>query len=136
MNMAQRLAATERVVARFRHHGFSWRERRTCIHLARAQMRAMGHRPPVIPDFRSALGARKALQKTGHADLAALLDTMLPRIAPLEMMLGDLALVPGEDGLDALGVSAGSALLMYHADADGLVPVKGALLDIKAAWRL
>lgn len=135
MNLAERLAATENVVARFRHHPFSWRDRRTCIHLARAQMRAMGHKPPAIPDFRSAIGARTALRKTGHSDLASLLDTMLPRIAPLEMIVGDLALVPGEIGLEALGVNAGGTLLMYHGEADGLVPVKDAIGSIIAAWR-
>jgi len=135
-NLAERVARTEKVVARFRGHAFSWSNRRTCIHLARAQMRALGHRPPALPDMRSALTARRALKAKGFDDLEALMDSLLPRIAPLEMLPGDLALVPGEGGLDALAISAGSTLLMYHQAADGLVPVKEAIGAVKAAWRV
>lgn len=136
MTLAQRAAATSQVAARFRARPFDWATGGTCIHLARAQMRAMGHRPPPIPPFRSTLGARRALAATGYADLAALLDSMLPRIAPASMWVGDLALVPGGHGFDALAVSAGSALLMYHDAQEGLCVVKQAEPQISAAWRL
>ena len=61
---------------------------------------------------------------------------MLPRIAPAAMWPGDLALVPGEPPFDAIAVSAGGALLMYHQDAEGLANVKDALPQVTAAWRL
>lgn len=100
-------------------------------------MRALGHKPPPLPDFRSAIGARTALRKTGHASLEALLDAMLPRIAPAAMLVGDLALVPGEPPFDAaLGVWAGDTLLMYHEEADALANVKDAMPQIVAAWRV
>lgn len=134
-NLAERVAATEKVVARFRSRPFDWSKRATCIHLARAQMRAMGHRPPSIPDFRSAIGARGALKKAGHETIEQLLDSLLPRIAPAEMLVGDLCIVPGE-GFAAIGISSGDTLLMYHQDADGLANVKGASPHIIAAWRL
>lgn len=137
MNLAERAAATEKVVARFRDRAFDWSDRATCIHLARAQMRALGHRPPAIPDFRSALGARKALERSGHASLEALLDSMLPRIAPLAAWVGDLMLVPGEEPFgEALAISAGGALLMYHAEAQGLANVVDVMPQVRAAWRL
>lgn len=137
MNLVARAEATEKVVARFRNRPFDWSERATCIHLARAQMRALGHRPPAIPDFRSALGARKALERTGCASLQALLDSMLPRIAPLSAWVGDLMLVPGKEPFgEALAISAGGALLMYHAEADGVANVIDAMSHVRAAWRL
>lgn len=137
MTLKQRVDATDRVIARFRSAPFSWKDRRTCLHLARAQMRALGHRPPAIPDLRSALTAQRVLKARGFDDLAAVIDSLgLPRVAPLAMWPGDLALVPGEGGIDALGVSAGGTLLMYHADADGLVAVKEAVGAVTAAWRL
>lgn len=136
MTLAERASATAQVAARFRGRPFNWATGGTCIHLARAQMRAMGHRPPPIPRFRSALGARRALAATGYANLAALLDSMLPRIAPASMWVGDLALVPGNDGFDALAVSAGSALLMYHVTTIGLANVIEADNNTCAAWRL
>ncbi len=96
----------------------------------------MGHKPPPIPDFRSARGGLTALRATGHDTLEALLDSMFPRIAPAAMLVGDLALVPGDAPFNALAVSAGGALLMYHPDADGLANVKEAFGDVIAAWRL
>jgi hypothetical protein len=136
LNLAERVAATEKVVARFRGKPFDWRTGVTCVHLARAQMRALGHRPPTMPRFRSALAAHRALKAAGFDTLEALLDSMLPRIAPAAMWPGDLALVPGEPPFDAIAVSAGGALLMYHQDAEGLANVKDALPQVTAAWRL
>ena len=77
-----------------------------------------------------------ALKKTGHDSLESLLDAMLPRIAPLAMVVGDLALVPGAGPFDALAISAGGTLLMYHEQAEGLANVKDALPQVKAAWRV
>lgn len=135
-DLARRAAETQKVVDRFRAKPFDWQNRATCIHLARAQMRALGHRPPGIPDFRSPRGALTALKKTGHESLEELLDSLLPRIAPLEMIIGDLALVPGEPPFDALAISAGGTLLMYHQEAEGLANVKDALPRVRAAWRV
>lgn len=90
LDLAQRVEATEKVVARFRGRAFDWRGRQTCIHLARAQARALGHRPPSIPDFRSSRGAKTALKATGHATLEALLDSLFPRIAPAAMWVNTL----------------------------------------------
>lgn len=134
MNLAERAERTEAVVARFRDRPFSWTGRRTCIHLARAQMRAMGHRPPKLPDMRSALSARRALAATGHADLKSLLDSMLVRIAPDDMWIGDLALLDGEPPFDALVIGAGSMVFGYHQHAIGIAPIDEAV--IRYAWRL
>lgn len=137
MRLDQRAAATAKVVGRFRARPFGWSNGGTCIHLARAQMRALGHRPPTIPRFRSAVGARRALVASGFADMTALFDSMLPRIAPAAMWVGDIALLPGEDGFDCAAVWDGSAaLLMYHAGADALANVYDAIPHVTAAWRL
>ncbi|MBM3927309.1 MAG: hypothetical protein FJ335_02465 [Sphingomonadales bacterium] len=137
MRLDQRVAATERAVARFRGKPFCWRNRRTCIHVARAQARALKHRPPAIPDFRSPVGARRALRDAGFETMEALLDGLFPRIPPAAMWVGDLALVPGSDGFDAIAVAAGNGtLLMYHEGAEGLANVKDAIPHVIAAWRL
>ena len=136
MNLHERVIATDKVVAKFRARPFDWSKRATCIHLARAQARALGHRPPSIPDIRSAIGARRALAQLGHETLSGLLDAMFPRIAPASALPGDLVVVPGEEGFESIGIAAGGAILMYHADADGLVPVKEALGSVTGAWRL
>jgi hypothetical protein len=137
MTIADRAERTTEVVAKFRKRPFDWKKRATCIHLARAQARAMGYRPPAIPDFRSAIGARRALKSAGHESLETLLDSLFERIAPAEMWVGDLALVPGEGGLDAIAINAGNGtLLMYHEGGEGLCNVKQALPHVIAAWRL
>ncbi len=117
LDLAARVAATDKVVARFRNAPFSWDRRRTCIHLARAQARALGHRPPLIPDFRSAIGAKTALKAQGCATLEQLLDKLFPRIAPLAAWVGDLVIMAGGDGgFDGIGIVAGGKIIGYHED--------------------
>jgi hypothetical protein len=140
LNLAQRVTATDKVVARFRNRPFDWATRRTCIHLARAQARALGHRPPAIPDFRSPRGAKTALNALGHETLEQLLDSLFPRIAPLAAWVGDLVIMAGGDGdFDGIGIVAGGKIIGYHEDhlADGLVNVVPVGLDpYVGAWRL
>jgi hypothetical protein len=134
IDLVARAAATAPVADKYRLRPFDWAKRATCIHLARDQLVAMGHAPPPIPVFRSALGARRALHKAGFADVAALLDSLLPRIPPASMVVGDLALMAGEGGLDGIVVSAGGKVMGWHeSDPSGLMNLIG--IDYLAAWR-
>ncbi len=138
LNLEERRVRTEAVVARFRARPLDWRRASTCLHLARAQLRAMDHRPPSIPDFRSARGALTALRKAGFADLVALLDSIVPRIAAAEMLVGDLAALDGTPPFHSIVVHAGMGkVLGYHADHSdrgivNIVPVAPPAW----AWRL
>ena len=135
--LERRRVATEKTLAKYRDTAFDWAAGRTCIHLAKFQARAMGHRLPSVPRFRSALGAKKALAAMGAENVIGLLDTLLPRIAPAEMLLGDLAAVAGEGGLDAVMVCAGPMkLLGWREDADAMVVLDVPLGEVSAAWRL
>lgn len=138
MILEQRRVATETVMARFRERPFSWTGRRTCIHLARAQMRAMGHTPPPIPDLRSERSAVTALKARGFDTLEALLDSLLPRIAPAAMWLGDLALMKGEGGpFDAVVVNVGGKVIGYAEGHTGLRVIEPVGdQPFVAAWRL
>ena len=139
VDLEVRRVATEAVVARFRNRPFSWTGRRTCVHLARAQMRALGHRPPAVPDLRSAVSAARALKAAGHGGLTDLLDSLAPRIAPASMLIGDLALMEGDALFDAIVVSAGGKVIGYHGDAlhRGLVNIEPiGPRPFIAAWRL
>lgn len=138
-DLVQRASATESVIARFRGKPFDWTKRRTCIHLARAQARALGHRPPPVPDFRSPTSARRALRSTGHETLEALLDNLFPRIPPAAMWLGDLALMAGGEALDAIVIAAGGKMIGYHQGhlADGPVVIEPeSMMSFIGAWRL
>lgn len=133
--LVRRAEATRKTMARYRNKRFDWGERATCIHMARYHLRQMGHRPPSIPDFRSALGARRALEKTGFGSVPALLDSMLPRITPAEMLVGDLAVFAGDEGMECVGVSAGGKILAWHEDApNGIKPL--IVSEILGAWRV
>ena len=139
LNAVERTAATEKVIARFRNRPFGWDTRRTCIHLARAQARAMGHRPPSIPDFRSPRAARAALKTQGHETLAQLLDSLFPRIPPLAAWVGDLVVMAGGDDFDGIGIAVGGKIVGYHMDhlAEGVVNVVPTGPDpYIGAWRL
>lgn len=135
-DLARRAEETQKVVDRFRRRPFDWRDRATCIHLARAQMRALGHRPPAIPDFRSPKGALTALKKTGHGSLEDLLDSMLARIAPLGMIVGDIGILPAAPPFQSIVIAAGGNKVFGWHDADltRLHPIEVSKLDFRAAY--
>ncbi|MFC3442794.1 DUF6950 family protein [Sphingobium rhizovicinum] len=136
IDLVRRAEATRLTLAKYRSRPFSWADRATCIHLARHHLRNMGHKPPSIPDFRSALGAQKALLRQGHDDLHDLLDSLLPRIAPAQMLVGDLALIDGDGPFDSICVSAGGKLLGWHEDdASGIKPLLALTVPL-GAWRV
>ncbi|WP_375178036.1 DUF6950 family protein [Sphingobium yanoikuyae] len=135
-DLVRRADATRRTLAKYRAMPFDWKTRATCIHLARHHLRNMNHKPPAIPDFRSALGAQKALAKQGFADLAALLDSLLPRIAPAQMLVGDLALMEGDGPFDSICICVGGKLLGWHDDDPSGIKPMLALEQPLGAWRV
>ena len=137
MELERRRAATEKTMARFRDKPFDWAKSATCVHLARYQMRNMGHKTMTIPRFRSAIGAKKVLKGLGHDSVTSLFDTMLGRIAPAQMLLGDLVAFPGEGGLDGITVCAGPhKVIGWHEEHDTMVVLDVELDEVSAAWRL
>lgn len=136
-NLATRVAATNRTIAKYRNKPFDW-DGETCLHLARTQLRNMGQRPPSIPRFYSAIGAKRAMVKAGYADMAAIFDGLgLQRIPPAQMLVGDIAVLPGEDGFDAIVICAGGKLLGWHgSDMSKLQPIADAMASATGAWRL
>jgi len=134
--LVRRAAATRLTFAKYGSLPFSWSNRATCLHAARFHLRKMGHRPPPIPDFRSALGAQRALVKAGFSTITDLLDSLLPRIAPAEMIVGDIAVLPGDDGFDSIVISSGSKLVGYHQDDQSGIKPLLTFQPPAAAWRV
>jgi len=136
IELERRRVATEKTLKRYRNKVFDWSRGITCVHLARYHLRAMGHRPETLPRIRSALAAKRALKARGWESVEQMLDSMLPRIAPAQMMLGDLASVPGESGMDAVVVCAGHHKVFgWREDAEGLVILDVELSELAGAWR-
>lgn len=135
--MLRRQRAVEAVQAKFAGKSFLL-GRRDCIRLASMLLRALGHKPPAIPAYKTELMAARRLKEHGADDLAGLLDGLgLPRRAPATALLGDLLFMPGEGekGIGALTIADGmGAMLGYHGSAPGLVWVRSdAAL---AAWNV
>lgn len=136
-DLLRRKDATEATLKRYRHKAFDWGKGITCVHLARTQLRAMGHKPPTLPRFRSALKAREAMKERGWANVEEMLDSMLPRIPPAMMLLGDLAVAPGDEGMGSIMICAGrNKLLGWREDAPELVVLDVSLDELSGAWRL
>lgn len=140
LTMIERKRATDRTLDKFRDRPFDWHGA-SCIHLARTQAVNMGHRVPMLPAFRSAIGAATALKKTGHATLIDLLDSQFVRIPPAFMWIGDLCAGPPSEevpGFCALGLTDGQGNVLGWHDNDGtkLSAIKAGMGQLVAAWRL
>lgn len=137
-SVALRAAATNLTAQQFQGRPFDW-DGASCIHLAHAHATNMGHVVPPLPAFRSRQGALRGLFKTGHHTLESLMDSLFPRITPAQMLVGDIAMLPGEDRrLRALVVFDGhlSVAGWHDAQPDSLVWIKNMHADLVSAWRL
>lgn len=136
--LERRRRATAKTLAHYQARSFDWRRQATCLHMARFQMNAMGHKPPRVPPIRSELRAMKELRGRGHDSLIALFDDLLPRIAPAEMRLGDLAAIPGDDErFECLLINvAPRKFAGWHPDSFLMAVMDIDLGNVTAAWRL
>ncbi len=135
MKLTERTKRLNKTLSKFQNRAFAWDNGATCIHLLRTHLKNMGHKVPAIPRFKTALGAKRAMDAAGFESLEALANKYLERIPPASMLIGDVALMEGEEIFDALVLSAGPGgkVFGWHPEAPAfavLVP-----LEIKAAWR-
>jgi hypothetical protein len=134
--MVTRRDATQSTLNRYKGKVFSWEKGITCIHLFRFHMRNMGHKIKKVPRFRSEFGAKKALLQEGVTSVSGLLDKFLERIAPAQMLLGDIAVLPSEDGLEAVFICAGPRRFFgWREDHAETVMLEIDLNEISGSWR-
>lgn len=132
--LLRRKEATEKTLEKYRDKPFSWKDGFTCIHMLRFHLRQMGHKPPTLPRIKSALAAKRALTDRGWKDVGEMLDTLLPRITPAQMVLGDVALFESEDGFGAITISLGGKVMGWHPDYEGMTALEP--IQIAGAWRV
>lgn len=138
-DLLRRARALEAAKRKYGKRAFSWRNGVSCVHLARSHLVKMGHRPPPLPRIRSLLGARRALKERGWADVTEMLDAQagLMRIAPAEMLPGDLAVLASEDAIGAIFVCAGPhKLIGWREDAPAMVVLDLSFDQVSGAWRV
>ncbi len=118
--LQRRVAAVQATQARFVGRPFSWGTSGNCIRMISFHARRMGHQLPLVPRFRSAVGAVKALRAEGVETLPELMDKYFPRIPAAQMLAGDVAAFPGEGGgLDGLMIYGQlRAVLGWHPYSD------------------
>ncbi len=138
-DLQARVDAVKATQAHFAGRPFAW-GRVDCVKVAAWHLRAMGHHLGLglnkAGTYRSALGARRALERAGHASLAAALDGVLPRIAPAAALPGDLLIGPGTDEWEALGIYAGNGAVVGFYDGEkGLTIVRLNSGIAGRAWR-
>lgn len=135
--MQRRMDALEAVRDRFEGKPFRLGTN-DCAQLVRRMLREMGH--PALPrpkPYTTELGARRELKRLGFDSLEALMDSLLPRIAPAAMLAGDIGLVDAEPaGGETLVVSLGHKFWGWNHDHDAMAPLEPLGDVIKAAWRV
>jgi len=139
INLADRAEITKRTIDKYRFEALSFERQVTCLHLFRDHLIAFGHTPPEIPPFASVRGAAKAMKRAGHGSLSAIADKVLPmaRIAPAQMLVGDIGLLPGTP-FEAIVIWAGGKMFGWHdSDLSRLSVITDVPLDtFIAAWRV
>lgn len=137
--MARRIRAIENVRARYEGQPYII-GRSDCATLVRTLLVAMGHKKlPKPKPYKTALGAKRELTRLGFESLEAMMDTLLPRIAPAMMRVGDIALVEADPddaaGDETLVVSLGNKFWGWHPDQMDLAVLMIEPVNLKAAWR-
>jgi hypothetical protein len=112
--------------------------RNDCVRMAAYHLRKLGHKVKLPPSgsYNSAKAGKRLLSDLGHASLAEAVDAHgLERIAPAAAVVGDIVMLPGEEGLGALTVCMGNGRVVgYHQDARGAVVMQPT--EFEAAWRV
>lgn len=99
--------------------------------MARFHLLQMGHKPPALPKYQSAIGAQRALLNAGG--MIHVFDQLLARIPPAKMLPGDIAVLDGEDSMEATVICIGHKMMGWHEECDEMVLMEAAI--VKAAWR-
>ena len=132
-DLIRRQRALAKTLAKYRDKPIDWR-RFDCVRMLRSHLVWMGHRClPKVPKYASPHGAKRALKHAGHDGIEALLDSLLPRIAPAQALPGDIVLVAGGEGFDAIEIWLGQHAFGWHNDHPGATVLD--LHEMKGAWR-
>jgi hypothetical protein len=122
--LMRRMRAAESAVARFAGEPFAWGSS-DCVRLVAHVMRDLGRSPPLreAGDYKTLLGARRALKRTGQPTLEAWVDSWgLKRIPPAFALPADIVALPGVDGdMPALTVVLSNGRLFGFLEGVGKV---------------
>lgn len=133
--MVRRVKAAQKTLDRFVGKPFVWGSV-DCSRIVAFHLRQLDHKPGLTKfgAYKTALGARAALNRAGFSSLGDVLDAMgLAAIPPAAALVGDIVQGEGTDAFDALAVYLGNdAMLGFHEDAASATVLRRTTL--KRAW--
>lgn len=139
MNLLERVEATQKTIDQFFGQPFEWGVR-DCAILAATHAENFGYetRLKEARNYKTAIGAKRALHELGVSDMEDLVDAYgFERIPPAMALPGDLCAIPGgEEGNEwsALGIFIDSGQhIMAFAMGECL---KGPASVCTTAWRV
>ncbi|PVM90657.1 DUF6950 family protein [Caulobacter endophyticus] len=132
-----RVQVAEATRAAFEGHAFAWGHY-DCVRLAAFAALGMGYAPRLLRGgfYRTALGARRAIRRTGFASLEAAIDDLgLPRLGWAYALPSDIVALPSGEDWPALGVVMDQNHVLAFSNVDGLCRIaRPAPSDIKILW--
>lgn len=137
----RRARITQATLDKFRDQPFAF-GKCDCVRIAGFHLREMGYNPKLARGgaYKSALGAKAALNRAGYGSLAEALDGLyLPRIAPARAKIGDLVMGEGdldEYGIGILSVYLGNGRILTFAEGYPSTVVGQPKLAPTAAWEV
>lgn len=134
--LVRRQEALTATMERYRHRAFDWETGATCVHMLRFHLKKMGHKVPAVPKLSGPVAAKRELKKRGWDSVEAMLDDLLEPIAVAAMLPGDVSVVPGEGGIEAVYISLGSTAIGYAEDVEGLALFTEPGKVFEKAWRV
>lgn len=135
--IAKRVKATAATEKRFRDKPFDWAKNATCIHMMRYHAAKMGRQMPIVPRFRSAIGAKKKLLGMGYASVIEVMDEHFERIPPAFMRVGDMLALPGDEHFEALVIKGDRhKFLGWHETAPGCTIMEVDITQALGSWRV
>jgi hypothetical protein len=136
----RRREATQATADRFKGKTLDWKNGLHCVRMLHSHLREMGWRSPKLPTLprvRSALAARQALKARGWDSVTEMLDSLLEPIPAAKMRLGDVAVTPGQEGLDCVMINLGPRTMMgFHPETGEVVAYATDYSDLTRAWRV
>lgn len=134
--LIKRKRALEATMDRYRHRSFDWKTGATCVHMLRYHLKKMGHDVPAVPKLDGPIAAKRELKKHGWKSVEAMLDDLLEPIPVAAMLPGDVSIVPGEGGLEAVYISLGSTAIGWADGVDGMALFTEPGRVFEKAWRV
>lgn len=134
--LLKRHDALQATLERYRARPFDWSTGATCVHMLRFHLKKMGHKIEAVPKLDGPIAAKRELKRRGWESVSAMLDDLLEPIPVAAMLPGDVSVLPGDDGLEAVVISLGATAIGYSEGIEGMTLFTEPGRVLERAWRV